>query len=202
MPSGYDHYDSGMKKSPGGLSPLLRVDRDSSRPLHAQIYAGFRAAILERSLRAGERIPSTRTLARELGISRIPALNAYSQLLAEGYFESRDRCGHVCVEFPAGVMDERADMRNPAGSRGAARCEERHGDQEGAQSDRTTAFRAHRRKPTRGDCLRRAPARCRGTKSRCGSAARARSASANRVSMRFRCTSGRRSWRVTGATCR
>jgi GntR family transcriptional regulator/MocR family aminotransferase len=66
-----------MKKGAGGLSPLLRVDRGSSQPLHAQIYAGFRAAILERSLRAGERIPSTRTLARELGVSRIPALNAY-----------------------------------------------------------------------------------------------------------------------------
>ncbi len=107
-----------MKKSPGGLSPLLRVDRDSSRPLHAQIYAGFRAAILERSLRAGERIPSTRTLARELGVSRIPALNAYSQLLAEGYFESRTGAGTFVSSSLPGLVDERADARSPAGSRG------------------------------------------------------------------------------------
>jgi GntR family transcriptional regulator/MocR family aminotransferase len=122
----YDHYDFGMKmkKGAGGLSPLLRVDRGSSRPLHAQIYAGFRAAILDRSLRAGERIPSTRTLARELGVSRIPALNAYSQLLAEGYFESRTGAGTFVSSSLPGLMEERAEERAPAShvrARGAAR---------------------------------------------------------------------------------
>jgi GntR family transcriptional regulator/MocR family aminotransferase len=40
-------------------------------------------------LRAGELVPSTRELAAVLRVSRLPVLNAYSQLLAEGYFESR-----------------------------------------------------------------------------------------------------------------
>src|SRR5262249_24247982 len=41
------------------------------------------------------RVPSTRTLAEELGVSRIPVLNAYAQLLAEGYFEARVGAGTV-----------------------------------------------------------------------------------------------------------
>jgi GntR family transcriptional regulator / MocR family aminotransferase len=78
-----------MKKTASGFSPPLSVDRKAGKPLHAQVYDAFRTAIVSRSLRAGERIPSSRSLALELGVSRIPVLNAYAQLLAEGYFESR-----------------------------------------------------------------------------------------------------------------
>src|SRR5262249_11100486 len=60
----------------------------SRSPLQKQIYEGFRAAILGRNLRPGQRVPSTRALALELQVSRIPVLNAYSQLLAEGYFQA------------------------------------------------------------------------------------------------------------------
>jgi len=73
----------------GGISPLIAVDRKAGAPLHKQIYDAYRARILDGNLRAGQQIPSTRELAAELGISRIPVLNAYSQLLAEGYFETR-----------------------------------------------------------------------------------------------------------------
>ncbi|HEX4166238.1 MAG TPA: PLP-dependent aminotransferase family protein [Bryobacteraceae bacterium] len=82
-----------MKKVPGGFSPVIAVNRAASKPLHRQIYDGYRAAILRRNLCSGQRIPSTRTLASELGISRIPVLDAYAQLLAEGYFESRIGAG-------------------------------------------------------------------------------------------------------------
>jgi GntR family transcriptional regulator/MocR family aminotransferase len=82
-----------MKKAPGGFSPVMAVDREAAKPLHRQVYDGFRALIAARTLRAGEPIPSTRALAVELGISRIPVLNAYAQLLAEGYFESRVGAG-------------------------------------------------------------------------------------------------------------
>lgn len=78
-----------MKKAAGGFFPLICLDRKGGKPLYSQIYDKFRAAIVNRNLRAGERIPSTRSLASELGISRIPVLNAYEQLLAEGYFKSR-----------------------------------------------------------------------------------------------------------------
>ena len=72
---------------------MIAVDRTSEKPLHRQIYDAFRAMILERRLRPGEQIPSSRGLADELGISRIPVLGAYAQLLAEGYIESRSGAG-------------------------------------------------------------------------------------------------------------
>jgi GntR family transcriptional regulator/MocR family aminotransferase len=63
------------------------------RPFYRQIYDGYRQAILEGRLRAGQRIPSTRALARELGISRLPVLTAFEQLLHEGFLEGRTGSG-------------------------------------------------------------------------------------------------------------
>jgi GntR family transcriptional regulator/MocR family aminotransferase len=82
-----------MHKASSAFSPLIVINRRSSRPLHRQIYDAFRSAIVRRSLSSGQQIPSTRALAAELSISRIPILTAYAQLLAEGYFESRVGAG-------------------------------------------------------------------------------------------------------------
>lgn len=84
-----------MKRVPSGIVPILAVDRRSPKPLQNQIYDGYRCAIVERRLRSGQRVPSTRVLATELGVSRIPVLNAYAQLLAEGYLESRVGSGTI-----------------------------------------------------------------------------------------------------------
>jgi GntR family transcriptional regulator/MocR family aminotransferase len=74
-------------------TPLIRVgiavDESSSVPLHRQLYEHLRASILSGQLQAGVRLPSTRSLAQELGISRNTATTAYDQLLAEGYIESQ-----------------------------------------------------------------------------------------------------------------
>ena len=75
------------------ITPVIAIDRKAAKPLHRQIYDAYRTAIAARNLGAGQQIPSTRTLACELGISRIPVLSAYSQLLAEGYLESRSGAG-------------------------------------------------------------------------------------------------------------
>src|SRR5271170_2777556 len=83
-----------MRKKPHGAAvPLIAVSRKGEKPLHRQIYDAFRAMILERRLQPGQQIPSTRALADQLGISRIPVLGAYAQLLAEGYIESRSGAG-------------------------------------------------------------------------------------------------------------
>jgi GntR family transcriptional regulator/MocR family aminotransferase len=83
-----------MKKKPHGAAvPMIAVHRKGKKPLHRQIYDAFRTMILERRLQPGQQIPSTRALAGELGISRIPVLGAYAQLLAEGYIESRSGAG-------------------------------------------------------------------------------------------------------------
>ena len=105
-----------MKKTPTGISLILAVDRKSPKALHRQVYDAYRAAILDRSLRAGQRVPSSRVLASELGISRIPILTAYAQLLAEGYFESRVGSGTVVSRsLPEQVTF--SDTRRPQSAR-------------------------------------------------------------------------------------
>jgi len=84
-----------MKRVASGILPIIAVDRKAPRSLHRQIYDAFRAAIVDGRLRPTQRIPSTRMLASELAVSRFPVLNAYAQLLAEGYFESRVGAGTV-----------------------------------------------------------------------------------------------------------
>jgi len=84
-----------MKRVASGIFPIITVDRKGPKALHRQIYDAYRTTIVNGGLRPGQRIPSTRMLASELGISRFPVLNAYTQLLAEGYFESRVGAGTV-----------------------------------------------------------------------------------------------------------
>jgi GntR family transcriptional regulator / MocR family aminotransferase len=92
----HSHYDSPrMKRVASGIVPPIAIDRKARKSLYRQIYEGYRSAIVNNKLRPGQRIPSTRVLAAELGVSRFPALNAYAQLLAEGYFESRVGAGTV-----------------------------------------------------------------------------------------------------------
>src|SRR5215470_7167221 len=74
-----------------GLGPgiFLRLDRQLREPLGRQLQRELRDAIRSGRLSAGERLPSSRTLARELGISRGLALECYEQLQAEGYLTTR-----------------------------------------------------------------------------------------------------------------
>ena len=74
-----------------GLGPglLIRLDRSASQPLRSQLETSLREAIRDGRLRGGERLPSSRELARELGVSRGMVQECYGQLLAEGYLASR-----------------------------------------------------------------------------------------------------------------
>ena len=67
---------------------MIVVDRMMPKALHRQIYDAYRQAVIDGLLRPGQRVPSSRELASELKVSRFPVINAYAQLLAEGYFES------------------------------------------------------------------------------------------------------------------
>jgi GntR family transcriptional regulator / MocR family aminotransferase len=92
----YSHYDfCAMKRVPSGISPVIAINKQIAKPLYRQVYDGYRKAIVDGNVRAGQRVPSTRVLALELGVSRIPVLSAYAQLLAEGYFESRVGSGTI-----------------------------------------------------------------------------------------------------------
>src|SRR5271170_5120155 len=65
----------------------------TGEPLFRQVYLGLRQAILAGSFKAGERLPSSRDLAEQLGVSRTVALLAYDQLLAEGFVEGHRGSG-------------------------------------------------------------------------------------------------------------
>ncbi|MUL49412.1 PLP-dependent aminotransferase family protein [Mycobacterium sp. CBMA293] len=77
------------------------LDRNSTVPLHNQVYAGLRDSILDGRLRPGASMPSTRDLPALLGVSRNTVLEAYSQLQAEGFTEPRVGSGtYVCGSIP------------------------------------------------------------------------------------------------------
>ena len=90
-----------MPRIAASLLPPVALEPRGA-PLYRQLTDWFRQAILDGRFKAGQRLPSTRGLAKELGISRIPVLSAYEQLLAEGYLESRVGAGtRIACSLPA-----------------------------------------------------------------------------------------------------
>lgn len=87
----------------GGLGSLLDISLDvqSPEPLFRQLYGELRQAILGGRLRPGDRLPASRALAEELGISRNTVLGAFEQLLSEGYLAMRGGSGtYVAGDLP------------------------------------------------------------------------------------------------------
>lgn len=72
-----------------GSDLLIGLQRDSSLPLHRQIEASLRDGIRSGRLALGTSLPPTRILAADLGVSRGVVVEAYTQLVAEGYLSSR-----------------------------------------------------------------------------------------------------------------
>ena len=82
---------------------MVRLDRASSEPLHQQLYRQIREELESGSFDSStSRVPSSRMLAATLGISRPTVNQAFSQLLAEGYLQTRKRSGiFVADHLPA-----------------------------------------------------------------------------------------------------
>lgn len=90
-----------MPRLAAAFLPPIPLDRASRTPIYRQLTEWFRRAIIGGQLHAGQRVPSTRALAAALGVSRLPVLNAYDQLLAEGYLVSVAGAGtSVAATFP------------------------------------------------------------------------------------------------------
>ena len=107
-----------MKGALGGISPLIALQRRIAKPLYRQIYDAYRDGITSGALSPGQQVPSTRALSSELGVSRIPILEAYSQLLAEGYFETRIGAGtFVSSSLPDQIVPPQST--NKVASRGS-----------------------------------------------------------------------------------
>lgn len=87
--------------NPDRASTVLVLDRGTGEALHRQLVAGLRDAIAAGRIRPGARVPSSRSLARELGVARITVATAYDQLVAEGYLDADPRRGtRVGTDLP------------------------------------------------------------------------------------------------------
>src|SRR5437899_9083321 len=91
-----------------GPELLVELRRDARRPLRAQLEDGLREATRNGRLAAGTRLPATRSLAADLGVSRRLVVDAYAQLLAEGYLTARRGAGTYVSDAASAASAPRA----------------------------------------------------------------------------------------------
>ncbi len=106
----------------------LSLDPGASAPLYRQLYLSIREAILTGRLVPGQRLPATRSLARDLGLSRNTVVAAFEQLAAEGYVEGRRGAGSfVSATLPEELLNARVAARRGRGIRARRRGPSRRG---------------------------------------------------------------------------
>ncbi len=110
-------------ESSAALLPVA-LDADRAEPLHRQVYRELARLILAGRIRAGSRLPSSRELARELGVARNTVLAALDQLTSEGYVEGRRGSGtYVANDLP----DASPLVPEPGPAQGPSRIAPGHG---------------------------------------------------------------------------
>ena len=88
------------KSADDAFLEAIGLDRESSALLHVQIYDKLRKLIISGTLSSGTRLPSTRVLTTELGVSRATVRHAFDRLIAEGYlFYQRGSGTRVALEI-------------------------------------------------------------------------------------------------------
>ena len=100
------------------LLSLLRLDASDRMPLYRQLENAIRQQILSGGILSGTRLPATRQLARDLGISRLTVKNAYEQLGSEGFLHSRRGAGTFVANISA--MEQPPEVPAAASSAGKA----------------------------------------------------------------------------------
>lgn len=96
-----------------GPELLVQLDRGRSEPLHRQLADALRAAIRAGRLAPGARMPSTRVLATDLGVSRRLVVDTYGQLIAEGFLVSRRGSGTRVARVDIPAVAPQADIDAP-----------------------------------------------------------------------------------------
>ena len=87
------------------MDVAIVLDHHSETPLHQQLYDELRQAILSGRLLPRQKLPSTRSIAQSLGISRTTATQSYDRLQSEGYLETSVGSGtYVCAQLPDDLM--------------------------------------------------------------------------------------------------
>jgi DNA-binding transcriptional MocR family regulator len=95
------------------LKGQLAIRRDGGDRLPLQIVRQLQEAIEAGRVVQGTRLPSTRSLARNLGVSRNTVLTAYEELTSRGYVRSRPGAGmYVCIPAPLSGFDVKSVMRD------------------------------------------------------------------------------------------
>jgi GntR family transcriptional regulator / MocR family aminotransferase len=99
---------------------MIRLDRTSTEPLHQQLYRQIRDELRSGSFSDGaSRLPSSRALAADLGISRLTVNLAFSKLHAEGYLRSKAKSGtFVAYPLPESFLSADKFARRTAGRSG------------------------------------------------------------------------------------
>lgn len=93
----------------------FEVDRAADAPVFRQIYLRLRSAILSETLRPATKLPSTRELAAQLGVSRSAVVAAFEQLLAEGFVFGKKGAGtYVAFDLPEPFEAVRGRHKRPA----------------------------------------------------------------------------------------
>lgn len=82
------------------MKPLfINFDNNSSKSLYVQLYEYLKREIMRGEIKAGERLPSLRSLADQIGVSITTCSRAYDQLLLEGYIDSRPQSGYYVLSL-------------------------------------------------------------------------------------------------------
>src|SRR5260370_41453138 len=107
----------------GGPEILRHLDRSHPETLAGQLRSGLRDAVRNGRLPAGTRLPATRVLAQDLGVSRGVVVDAYAQLVAEGFLVTRPGSATVVSGAAGTAGPHPAWVRSPPGppGRGAPR---------------------------------------------------------------------------------
>jgi GntR family transcriptional regulator/MocR family aminotransferase len=98
----------------------IEIDKGSSTSIQQQLYDRIRAAIIEGRMQSGERVPSTRSLAAQLGIARGTIDITYARLTGEGYLVPLGQRGTIVSPelrqnvFPAETLAPSISTRSPA----------------------------------------------------------------------------------------
>lgn len=82
-----------VKRARGSLLLSIKFDRNSHQPISTQLYVAMRELILAGGFLAGERLPATRTLAKDLGISRTTVIEVFDRLTSESLVTSKTGAG-------------------------------------------------------------------------------------------------------------
>jgi GntR family transcriptional regulator/MocR family aminotransferase len=101
-----------MPRTSSPFELLVALDRGAA-PLHLQLEAQLRDGIRDGRLTAGARLPSSRALAAELGVSRGVVVEAYGQLVAEGYLVVRPGAAPVVAAVPTAGTPARLQPAPP-----------------------------------------------------------------------------------------